>query len=132
MFCPCAARLPGYTIHLLGGSAFLPRLPAPLQYGSLQGGIVAVLASNTSDSSSSSASSNGTSMAMAGQVPFQATLLGVSPAYTALTGSPALSPAPANFTAPALTGLNVTYFGETLPSSRDCLALGFNHIHRGV
>ena len=93
--CPCTARLSGYTLHLLGSSAFLPQLPAPLQYRSVQGGIVAVL-----DGSASTA-----------RVPFQATALGISPAYSALAGSPALSPVPANFSAPAISGLNVTYFG---------------------
>ena len=45
------------------------------------------------------------------RVPFQATVLGIAPAYSALAGSPALSPVPANFSAPAISGLNVTYFG---------------------
>ena len=80
---------------------FLPRLPAPLQYSNVQGGIVVVLSSNASADA-------------ALPVPFQATVLGVSPSYTALTASPALSPAPANFTPPVLPGLNLTYYGDAL------------------
>ncbi len=79
----------------MGSRAFLPKLPpALLQYHSVQGGIVAVL-----DGSASSA-----------LVPFQATVLGISPAYMALAGSSVLSPVLANFSAPAISGLNVTFF----------------------
>jgi len=49
------------------------------------------------------------------QVPFQATVLGISPAYPALASSPVLSPVPANFTPPTLPGLNVTYYGKVQP-----------------
>ena len=97
--CPCAASLPGYRVHLLGSSAFLPHLPAPLQYSNVQGGIVVVLDSNAS-------------VAAASLVPFQATVLGISPAYAVLATSPALTPAPADFTPPVLPGLNVTYYGN--------------------
>ena len=71
----------------------------------MQGGIVAVLQG---------------SAAAAARVPFQATVLGVSPAYGAQASAPALTPAlpailpaPANFTPPATTGFNSSdYYGE--------------------
>ena len=104
----CAARLPGYSLHLLDSAAFLPRLPAPLQYRSVQGGIVAVLQGSAS---------------AAAQVPFQPTVLGVSPAYGAQASAPALAPvlpaiqpAPANFTPPAINGFNASeYYSECHP-----------------
>ena len=60
------------------------------------------------------------SAATATQVPFQATVLGVSPAYGAQASAPALAPvlpailpAPANFTPPATSGFNASdYYSE--------------------
>jgi len=49
----CAAQFPGYSVHLMNGSTFLPNLPAPLQYQSMQGAIMAVLNSNASANASS-------------------------------------------------------------------------------
>ena len=98
-------------MHLLGSSGFLPHLPAPLRYSNVQGGIVIVLSSNGS-------------MDAASPVPFQATVLGISPSYTALATSPALLPAPANFTPPVLPGLNITYYGDVQCQSH-CVLLSF-------
>ena len=59
----CAALFPGYSVHLVNGSAFLPNLPAPLQYHSVQGAIVAVLTSNASANATSQVPSRKASQA---------------------------------------------------------------------
>ena len=63
------------------------------------------------------------SAAAANQVPFQATVLGLSPAYGAQASAPALAPVlpailpvPANFTPPATNGFNASdYYSECHP-----------------
>ena len=112
------SRLPGYGLHLLNSTAFLPLLPAPLQYRSVQGGIVAILQGSASP-------------AAAAQVTFQATVLGISPAYGALASEPALTPVlpailpvPANFTPPATDGFNASDYYSECHSMHDLSEFG--------
>ena len=81
------------------------------------------------------------SAATATQVPFQATVLFISPAYGAQAAAPALAPvlpailpAPANFTPPATNGFNASdYYSECHPvhdlSEFGILRYGFAGVH---